>query len=50
MKVIFNGSEIGMKVNCSDINVLAEKYDIYIADGNLIIEKGDKEQWKITRK
>ena len=38
MKVIFNGSEIGMKVNCSDIKVLAEKYDIYIADGNLIIE------------
>ena len=38
MKVIFNGLEIGMKVNCNDIHVLAEKYDIYIADGNLIIE------------
>ena len=42
MKVIFNGEEIGMKVNCSDINVLAEKYDIYIADGNLIIESKER--------
>lgn len=38
MKVIFNGLEIVMKVNCNDIHVLSEKYDIYIADGNLMIE------------
>ena len=39
MKVIFNGL---LKVNCNDIHVLAEKYDIYIADGNLIIEVKEK--------